>query len=133
VHRLTDDVVAGGVPLAEALAEVLAALRGRVLLAHFARIEVGFIERACAQVLGAPFPAQVVDTLDLQRRLTAGAFGQEPAPGSLRLWTARERYRLPIYRAHEPLIDALSCAELYLAQVAEMRGEGDLTLKQVLA
>mgnify|MGYP001160576212 FL=1 len=133
VHRLTDDVVAGGVPLAEALAEVLAALRGRVLLAHFARIEVGFIERACAQLWGAPFPAQVVDTLDLQRRLTAGAFGQEPAPGSLRLWTARERYRLPIYRAHEPLIDALSCAELYLAQVAGMRGEGDLTLKQVLA
>ena len=82
---------------------------------------------------GAPFPAQVVDTLDLQRRLTAGAFGQEPAPGSLRLWTARERYRLPIYRAHEPLIDALSCAERYLAQVAEMRGEGGLTLKQVLA
>ena len=81
VHRLTDDVVAGGVPLAEALAEVLAALRGRVLLAHFARIEVGFIERACAQLLGAPFPAQVVDTLDLQRRLTAGAFGQSRRRG----------------------------------------------------
>ena len=53
---------------------------------------------------------------------------------SLRLWTARERYGLPSYRAHECLIDAIACAELYLAQVAEMRSQGnEVTLTRLLS
>jgi DNA polymerase-3 subunit epsilon len=133
VHGLTDDTVAAGVPLAEAIEEVLAALAGRVLLAHFATLEVGFLRRACAALWNGPCPLLAVDTLALQRRLVSGAFREDPPPGSLRLWTARERYGLPTYRAHEPLIDALSCAELFLAQVAELRGEADLPLKRILA
>ena len=51
-----------------------------------------------------------------------------------RLWTARERYGLPTYRAHECLIDAIACAELYLAQVAEMRSQGDeVTLARLIS
>ena len=47
VHGLTDDEVATGVPLADAVAELLADLAGRVLLAHYARIETEFLGRAC--------------------------------------------------------------------------------------
>jgi len=132
VHGLTDDTVATGMPIAQAAETVLAALRGRVLLAHFAPIEVGFLRRACAELFGGPFPCLVVDTLALQRRLVAGAFPTDPPPGSLRLWAARERYRLPVYRAHDPLIDAQSCAELFLAQVAELGADKPLTLKRIL-
>ncbi|WP_435200987.1 exonuclease domain-containing protein [Janibacter sp. GS2] len=135
VHGLTDDALAAGDLPIDVLAQLLEALAGRVLLAHHASIEVGFLAAACRRVYGVPFVASSVDTLALHRRvLTDGVGAQpDPLPGSLRLWAARERYGLPRYRAHEPLTDALACAELYLAQVAELslRTRRPLSLKAV--
>lgn len=122
VHGLTDDEVAAGVPLAEALDEVLAALRGRTLLAHHAPIEVGFLRAACART-GRDWPSPpVVDTLVVEERRHT-LRGAEPPPGSLRLWAARSRFGLPAYRAHDALMDAIACAELHLAQTAERAGD----------
>ena len=136
VHGLTDDELAGGVPIEDAVARLLAALSGRVLLAHFARIETEFLAAVCEKTWGAALPCVVVDTFELERRAVAGSWGSEPVSGALRLWTARERRGLPVYRAHEALTDALACAELYLAQRAELeaeRPETALTLRQVVA
>jgi len=120
IHGLTDDAVAAGVPLADALAALLAALGGRFLLAHHATIEREFLSAACERVLGGPLPCLSVDTLALEQRLLARGWGDEPPPGSLRLSAARERHGLPRYRSHEALTDALACAELYLAQAADL-------------
>ena len=136
IHGLTDDTLAGGEPLADAVASLLAALSGRVLLAHFARIETGFLSAACERLWGAPMPCVVVDTLELEHRVVTERGQRDPAPGALRLWAARERHGLPVYRAHEALTDALACAELYLAQRAELEAsapETTLTLRQVMA
>jgi DNA polymerase III subunit epsilon len=136
VHGLTDDRLAGGVPVEEAVARLLDALAGRVLLAHFAQIETGFLAAVCERAWGAGMPCVVVDTFELERRVVAGGWGAEPARGALRLWTARERRGLPVYRAHEALTDALACAELYLAQRAELEAaapETTLTLRHVVA
>ncbi|NHA69418.1 exonuclease domain-containing protein [Phycicoccus flavus] len=135
VHRLTDDVVAGGAALEAVLADLLAVLRGRVLLAHFARVETTFLGAACERLWGAGLPVEVVDTLDLERRAVSGAWGGEVETGALRLWAARERRGLPAYGAHEALTDALACAELYLAQVGEIgsRGARPATLGDVVA
>lgn len=133
VHGVTDDDLVGGVALEQAMEEVLAALTGRVLLAHFATLERRFTRAAGARLWSGAFECQSVDTLELQRRLIPTAFGADPAPGSLRLWAARDRYGLPVYKAHDPLIDAIACAELFLAQADELSGEGSLTLKSVLA
>jgi DNA polymerase III subunit epsilon len=136
IHGLTDDTLAGGEPLADAVASLLAALTGRVLLAHFARIETGFLSAACERLWGTPMPCVVVDTLELEHRVVTERGQRDPAPGALRLWAARERHGLPVYRAHEALTDALACAELYLAQRAELQAaspETTLTLRQVMA
>ncbi len=136
VHGLTDDRLAGGVPVEEAAARLLDALAGRVLLAHFAQIETAFLTAVCERAWGAGMPCVVVDTFELERRVVAGGWGAEPARGALRLWTARERRGLPVYRAHEALTDALACAELYLAQRAELEAaapETTLTLRHVVA
>lgn len=136
VHGLTDDRLAQGVPLEDAVSGLLAALAGRVLLAHFARIETGFLTAACERLWGAGMPCVVADTFELERRSLAGGWGSEPPSGALRLWAARERRGLPVYRAHEALTDALACAELYLAQCAELRArspETTLTLRHVVA
>ena len=135
VHGITDDALAGGAVPRAVLEELLEALAGRVLLAHHAAIEIGFISAACQRVYGAPLVVSSVDTLALQRRVVTEGIDAlaEPLPGTLRLWAARERYGLPRYRAHEPLTDALACAELYLAQVAELslRSSRPLTLKGI--
>ena len=136
VHGLTDDAIAAGVPLADAVAALLVALAGRALLAHYARIETGFVAGACERMWGGVPAFVVVDTFVLERRAHGGHWGHEPPPGALRLWAARERRRLPVYRAHEALTDALACAELYLAQKAELEGrspETTQTLRQVMA
>ena len=50
------------------------------------------------------------------------------------MWAARGQYGLPRYAAHAALTDALACAELYLAQVAELQAATSKprTLKSVL-
>ena len=96
-HGLTDDALAPGVALAEALDAVFGALAGRVLLAHHAAIETGFLGRACEVVHGMRPPFTVVDTMSLQFALLSQGFDDEPPQGSLRLWAARGQYGLPRY------------------------------------
>jgi len=131
VHGLTDDVLAAGLDLEDVLTQVLDALAGRVLLAHYAVIEEEFLSAACRRVFSAPLPVRVVDTLDLQRRLAAGPY-DHPRAGTLRLGQARRYHGLPTYRAHAALTDALACAELYLAQRVALSDRGTTTLKGVL-
>lgn len=127
IHGLTDDAVAAGLPPVDAVAETLAALAGRVLLAHHAPIEVAFLSRACALHFGAPLVSPVVDTMLLQARIVAPGFNEEPRVDELRLWAARARFSLPRYAAHKALTDALAAGELYLAQLTAL-GSG-ATLK----
>ncbi|MBD3783437.1 MAG: DNA polymerase III subunit epsilon [Micrococcales bacterium] len=137
VHGITDDAVAGGRPLEEVLGALLGALAGRALLAHFARVETGFLGAACTRLWGAGLPVEVVDTFELERRALGGGWDAASDPGALRLWAARARRGLPVYRAHEALTDALACAELYLAQRAELEAaappETTTTLRHVVA
>lgn len=121
LHGLTDDALAAGVPVAEALTEFLTALRGRAMLAHFAVMETGFLSLACRAEFGAGLEVPAVDTFELERRHME-RMGTYPRGEDLRLARVRERYALPYYRNHRASTDALACAELYLAQTAG--GEG---------
>lgn len=135
VHGLTDDEVAEGVPVERALDLLFDALTGRVLLAHYSQIEIDFLGALCRRTYGVHPPLVAVDTLGLQRRaMGAGidmGFTADPHPDDLRLWGARELYGLPRYRAHDALVDAVACAELYLAQVAELGQRGAHTLRDL--
>lgn len=131
VHHLTDDMIAKGAPMVEVLEITLAALKDRVLLAHFATIEEQFLSRACERHFGAPLVVPTIDTLTLHHRLLSQGFDDEARGNQLRLWNARERYGLPIYGAHEALTDALACAELYLGQVAELSSLKEQTYRSL--
>lgn len=119
-HGLTDDRLTGGVPLAEAIGRLLEELRGRVLLAHHARLETGFLDIACQRLWSVRPEVVAIDTMELQKRIVAPGFDEEPRSDELRLWNARSRFGLPVAGAHDAVHDALSAAELYLAQVAEL-------------
>jgi DNA polymerase-3 subunit epsilon len=133
VHGHTDDEVAAGAPMADAVAELLADLAGRVLLAHFARIETEFLGRVCERLWGAGLPWPVVDTFQLEHRLITTAWRPDPPVGALQLWAARKRHGLPRTGPHHALTDAVACAELYLAQTAEIAHGRPLPLRRLLA
>lgn len=120
IHGLTDDYLAAGRPLAEVLDDTLDAMTGRVLLAHHAAVERDFLVRAIEQVHGVKVSFESLDTMKLGYTILTRGFDDEPRGEDLRLWRMRGRYRLPRYRGHEALTDAIACAELFLAEIAEI-------------
>lgn len=127
VHGITDDALVHGITLDELVERVFTALTGRVLLAHHAAIETGFLAAAAERTHGVRLDVPAVDTMELHARVL-GSHGDDLPPGALRLATARAQLGLPRYRAHDALTDAIACAELYLAQVARLGGGRPMTL-----
>ncbi|MBF0369778.1 MAG: 3'-5' exonuclease [Magnetococcales bacterium] len=128
---LTDDHSAKGEALCPVLEEVIQTLTGKVLVAHFARLETGFLDAACQICYGFSLPIPVVDTLALEHR-SMQRRNQFPKAGELRLAALRTHYGLPRYKAHNALSDALSCGELFLAQTAHRAGRGKLLLGELV-
>ncbi|MCB2262782.1 MAG: 3'-5' exonuclease [Candidatus Thiosymbion ectosymbiont of Robbea hypermnestra] len=125
VHQITDDQAAAqGKRLDEILAELLQKLAGKVMIAHHATLEKGFLGNACRRVYGVGLPIPIIDTQALAKR----TFERRHIPykdSDLRLHTLSESYNLPRYRAHNALSDALATAELFLAQASYRdRGKG---------
>lgn len=125
IHGITDDECAQGGMLESALGELLAALAGRVLIAHRAETELGFVGRACEQVYGGRVLIPAIDTLQIAIR-RAQRKQQALQRGTLRLPALRSHYNLPRYPIHNALTDALSAAELFLAQQAEAMADAPL-------
>lgn len=131
IHQITDTVARSGIELKTAIDDLLEKMAGRVLVAHHAAIEVGFLNAACRQLYGHPIPLRVIDTLllekkRLQRRHSA------LKPNQLRLFNIRKAYELPRYKAHNALEDAIATAELFLAMVAKYCGDEKCRLKLFL-
>lgn len=131
IHHITDDQAAAGESLRDVLGELLQLLAGKVLIAHHAKVEVGFLRRACEHYFGDGFLMRVIDTQEVARR-TLAMRDQVIRSGDLRLSELRESYGLPRYRLHNALSDALAAAELYLAQLARYDTEKPVALKNFL-
>ena len=131
IHQITDDQAAAGGHLPSALAELLQALAGRVMIAHHARVEQGFLSAACRRLFGVGLLVRTIDTQALARR----TFERRHIPykgTDLRLHALGERYNLPRYGAHNALADALAAAELFLAQTAHRDGGRGVPLRDLL-
>jgi DNA polymerase-3 subunit epsilon len=131
IHRLTDDMLVNGQALTGALHDLLPELAGKVLIAHHAQIEIGFLRAACQLVFNADWLMPVVDTQWLaRRRLERRHAVYQPA--ALRLANLRETHHLPRYPAHHALSDALATAELFLAETAGMDAPAPVPVKRLL-
>jgi DNA polymerase-3 subunit epsilon len=132
IHAITDDEAGAGESPCAVLADLLGELQGRVMIAHYAATELGFIDAACRRCFGGGLLVPTVDTLALAHRSCVRQ-GREPVRGELRLAALREHYHLPEYASHDALVDAIAAAELFLAQMAELAGAGPTPLKAFLA
>ena len=101
------------------------------MVAHHAPLDIQFIQQQLIRCFGQSIPLVFIDTLAIEKKR---CLMQQPVlkEGSLRLNASRTRYRLPVYSAHNALIDALSCAELLLAQVSAMGDIKKLSVKDLI-
>ncbi len=121
IHGILDVHLQQGKSLDEVMDWFFTQIQGKVLLAHHAPLDLAFLEVALVK-LGYHAPKLVsVDTLALEKKrlLRQNDILKE---GSLRLGATRARYGLPVYAAHNALMDALACGELLLAQIATISG-----------
>ena len=104
-------------PLDEAIAPLLGAMAGRVLVAHAAGIERAFL-RGALRRQGVRLREPVLDTAVLGRLLMLEQ-GATP-PGFLSLGHLAETLGLPEHRPHHALSDALTTAQVFLALVSHL-------------
>ncbi|MCB5161778.1 3'-5' exonuclease [Marinomonas algarum] len=119
IHEITHTELAEAPRLEAILDDILEALTQQVVVVHCVSIERQFLLEASMKIYGYPLYFPVLDTMDIERQVMHRPwwkrFGQPP---SLRLDACRQRYKLPRYKAHHALTDALSSAELLQAQMA---------------
>jgi DNA polymerase-3 subunit epsilon len=124
IHQITDEQAATGLDIGQVMPHVLQVLRGRVMIAHHARIEAGFLSAVCDALYQSKAPIPTVDTQTVALRLFHRR-NITVAAKELRLHSLRERYNLPRYPAHNALSDAISAGELFIAQAAHRdQGKG---------
>jgi DNA polymerase-3 subunit epsilon len=131
IHNITHDQAEQGQSLQAVLDELLERMSGKILIAHHASVEMGFLKQACQKVYRSDWLTPVIDT-----QWMAMNYRQKRnihySPGSMRLAALREYYHLPRYKAHNALSDALATAELFLALLTERESGGRLPLRSVL-
>lgn len=117
IHHILPRELEQAPELDEVLQEILERLAEDVLLVHYARLDIGFLRRACPR-LGRTWPRpRVVDTVKLLGRLSHRRRQLSPyaEPLPTDLSRARQAFDLPPHKAHHALHDALATAELFLA------------------
>jgi len=113
--------------LDEAIQPLLAAMAGRVLVAHVAWVERSFLERAF-QRQGIRLREPVLDTHELGRLLAIARHGPS-APSTLS--DLAQSLALPVHRPHHALGDALTTAQVFLALATHLEEFGAETVKSL--
>lgn len=132
IHGILDSDLdeAGGIE--SLLEQLLPELAGRPIVAHAATIERGFLAAVLRRLGGVPLPNPFIDTMALERRLLEGAGGSvRELHGDLTLDACRARHGLPEYQLHSASADAVACAELLLAQMAQLGDPQTLRLREL--
>jgi DNA polymerase-3 subunit epsilon len=132
IHGLLPGELEAAPPLAEQLIAVLNRTLGDVLVVHVAEVDHAFLDAAMRRSWGCYLNATVLDTARmaaaLNRRLQqARPLGQLPGT-SLRLADLARAHGLPVHPEHDPLHDALTTAQLFLALATRLERHGRGTL-----
>lgn len=132
IHNITDDETAEGITIEDAIPELLLRLKGKIVLVHNSNVEQGFINEICQKLYQTDFVMRIIDTQVLAKR----SFDRKNItykPGELRLFNLRKFYKLPPYKAHNALLDAIATAELFLAMLPTISTSENARLSDFLS
>ncbi|MBQ8689614.1 MAG: PolC-type DNA polymerase III [Clostridia bacterium] len=113
---ITDEMVAGAPKEREAVEQFLAFVGDRMLIAHNANFDVGFI-RVAAERHGIPFDNTYLDTVGLSRYVN-------PELKNHKLDTIAKAYALEEFHHHRASDDARTLAEIFFVMLSRLREEG---------
>lgn len=136
IHGLMRAELALAPPLEEVLPAILERLAGRSLVVHVAHVDVGFLNQAL-RPYHARLRGPIIDTaciahsLHEHAKLLGEVNSDMPRP-AVQLRALAQARGLPVYGEHDALNDALTTAQLFLAQVARLERQGAVTLKKLL-
>jgi DNA polymerase-3 subunit epsilon len=119
INHIVPQMVSHGVNLDKAIDMLLHHCKDKILVVHGKVIEKSFLDFYALNSLGIPkIPLLWIDTLNIEkwRSTQRGMYVTQDN----RLSSARKRYNLPKYTAHNALTDAVATAELLLAQIAHL-------------
>ncbi|GIU95272.1 MAG: DNA polymerase III subunit epsilon [Gaiellaceae bacterium] len=122
VHGIRPSELERAPRLEDVLDELVEALRDRVLVAHAAGVELGFLRRIRRQY-GRPRVRRAIDVLDLADEL-ARRKPTSPAPPSERLAVLAAAHGVPVARTHHAFSDALTTAQLFLVLATRLEHLG---------
>ncbi len=122
---ITDDMVKGAPGPEEAVRAFLDFAGDRLLIAHNANFDMGFIKKACED-FDIPLPNPYLDTLALSRFLN-------PDLKKHKLDTLQEYFGLESFNHHRAFEDAEMLGKIFDAMIAKMRQEGINDLDGMMA
>jgi len=132
IHGILDSDLEDAAGSDVLIERLLPELGSRVIVAHAASIERGFLATLLRRMGGVPLPNPFVDTLALERHLIEAEGGSvRELHGDLTLDACRARRGLPDHQRHSAGADAVACAELFLAQVEQLGGAGQVRLRHL--
>jgi DNA polymerase-3 subunit epsilon len=120
IHGIRPSELADAPALAEVVDDLADALDGRILVAHAAGVELGFLDRI-GRLHGRPRVRRAIDVLDLADSL-ASRVGVPLE--SRRLAAVAERFGVPVWRTHHAFGDALVTAQLFLVLATRLERHG---------
>ena len=121
---ITDEMVAGAPKEAEAVRAFLDFAGDRLLIAHNANFDVGFI-RMAAERAGLPFTNTYLDTVGLSKYVN-------PELKNHKLDTIADFYHLGDFHHHRASDDAKMLAEIFHEMVRRLSDEGVATFERML-
>jgi DNA polymerase III subunit epsilon len=131
VHGLLPQELEAAPPLAAQLDVLLGRLAGDVLVVHVAAVDLAFLDAAMRRTWGCPLVATTLDTArlaaTLEHRLRLTRWPDIHRPTG-RLTDLAGAYGLPAHPEHDPLHDALTTAELFLALASGLERHGMASL-----
>lgn len=129
IHGIRPADLVEAPPFDEVRDELLTALTGRILVAHAAHVERGFLGPVLDEA-GVGLRGPLLDTRELARAWLAD-LDPGTRPPRLELGELAARLGLPEHRAHHALGDALTTAQVFLALASHLARRGRLTVRDL--
>jgi DNA polymerase-3 subunit epsilon len=129
VHGIRPVDAAAARPADEVASELVEQLGDRILVAHVADIERGFLTAWLRDL--SYQPGRVVDT-DILTRLVISRRGGPLVEAHVGLGAAATRFGLPEHRRHHALGDALTTAQLFIATATLLFRDRDASAEDLL-
>jgi DNA polymerase-3 subunit epsilon len=135
IHRITPEQLRSMPPVEEVLPEFIKFCGNAMIVGHHVILDMNFLNRAARDVLGGTLANPSVDTMRLAMGYKEAQFmgeqGRSNLSTSYNLADLTREFRLPVFKTHDALDDALQTAYLFLFLIKKMRQGRIRTLKDL--